>query len=394
MKTIAIVTPKIDTFSNPTLILLIEKLLAEGYKILFFGFEQLFIPEELKDKLIFCGFPFNFYKSGKSPKNIAKILKQYYQVYKVLKIENKVKTIICVDPMGLVIAGRIKKLINVKIIYASFEIFFEEEFHIQKKKILKKLERKYSRKVDLVIIQDGRREKLLRQVNDFKDDTRFLHIPVSPKQMDISSTGYDIYKEMNIPRDKRIVVYSGTLQDWSGIHELINLFQDIWNNDFWLVLHTHHIMEDKDELKIKIDNLKKSNCNISCHNKPFYNYNEYIEFLSKCHIGIATYFPNTTDVFAGKNIEEIGLSSGKFSTYMMLGIPTITTSNSIYKELNNKYRFGETIDIMNELPQALIRIENDFDAKVKACKSLFKNELEPESRISNLINYIVNLNAN
>ncbi len=94
-------------------------------------------------------------------------------------------------------------------------------------------------------------------------------------------------------------------------------------------------------------------------------------------------------MYAGKNLEEIGLSSGKFSTYMMLGIPTITTSNTVYKELNNKYHFGETINKMNELPNALIQIGNDFETNIKACKTLFKNELEPESRISNLINHII-----
>ncbi|MEO6694998.1 MAG: hypothetical protein ABIY50_02260 [Ignavibacteria bacterium] len=388
MKTIAIVTPKIDTFSNPTLILLFEKLIEQNYKILFFGFEQIFIPKKIREKLIFCEFPFNFYKSSKTASNIAKILKQYFQVFKILKIDNKVKTIICVDPMGLVIAGRIKRLVNVKIIYASFEIFFEEEFHIIRKKILKKLERKYSKNVSLVIIQDDRREKLLREVNDFSEGTKFMHIPVSPKQMDVLNTGYDIYGDLNIPKDKTIAVYSGTLQGWSGVNELTDLFESKWNDDMWLVLHSHHILEDKDELRIKIQQLEKLNCNITFHNKPFYDYNKYIEFLSKCHIGIATYFPNTVDVFAGKNIEEIGLSSGKFSTYMMLGIPTVTTSNYIYKELNNKYQFGETINTMDELPAALININKNYHEKVNACKALFKNQLEPESRIGNLINYI------
>lgn len=389
MKTIAIVTPKIDTFSNPTLILLFEKLIEENYKILFFGFDQIFIPKEIREKINFCVFPFNFYRSGKHPRNIVKIMKQYFQVYKILKIENKVNTIICVDPMGLVIAGRIKKLVNVNIVYASFEIFFEEEFHIAKKKILKKLERKYSKNVSMVMIQDGRREKLLREVNDFSDQTKFLHIPVSPKQMEVISTGFDLHDELGIPRNKRIVVYSGTLQSWSGINELLDILNTGLSDEFWLVLHSHHILEDTDQLKVRIDHLKDSNFNISFHNKPFYDYREYVEFLSKCHIGIATYFPfYTLDVFAGKNIEEIGLSSGKFSTYMMLGIPTITTSNLIYKELNDKYHFGEIIETMNDLPRALNNINNDYDAKAKACKTLFKEELEPESRINNLMSYI------
>jgi hypothetical protein len=139
LKTIAILTPKIDTFSNPTLTLIFEKLIERNYKILFFGYDQIFMPKKIKDEIEYHQLPFNFYKLNKSFAVLKKILIQAYKIYKLLKVENKVSTIICVDPMGLVIAGRIQRLVNLKIVYASFEIFFEDEFFIQRKKILKSL---------------------------------------------------------------------------------------------------------------------------------------------------------------------------------------------------------------------------------------------------------------
>ncbi|MDQ3194594.1 MAG: hypothetical protein M3P82_06300 [Bacteroidota bacterium] len=388
MKTIAIVTPKIDTFSNPTLILLFEQLIEKKYKILFFGFEQLFIPKEIRKHIELYQLPFNFYSFYRRPYDFIKLIDQYCDIYKVLKIRNKVEAIVCVDPMGLVIAGRIKKLLNLKIIYASFEIFFEDEFYIQRKKIIKTLETKYSEIVDLVIIQDKKREELLKAVNNFSADTKFLLIPVSPKKIDVKSNEYDIYNHLNIPRDKKLVISSGTLQKWSGINELLNLFPDHWDNDFWLVIHSHYILDEDDELKKRINTLIEGKMNISFHNQPFYEYEDYAAFLSKCHIGIAVYFPNTIDIFAGKNIQEIGLSSGKFSTYMMLGIPAITTSNSLYKILNEKYDFGGTINEIDDIPRVMNEIKNNYDLKVKGCKKIYDTELDPLLRIDNLVNHI------
>ena len=394
MKTIAIITPKIDTFSNPTLILLFEKLIDMEYKILFFGFEQLFVPKEIRSKIEFQKLPFNFVSFFKRPQHsrrpydMFKAMKQYYELYHLLKIKNKVKAIVCVDPMGLVFAGRICKLINLKIIYASFEIFFEGEFLDEKKKMIKINEKKYSDKVDLVVIQDKKREELLRLGNNFKSSTRFLHIPVSPGQIEIPSHDYDIYEELNIPRDKKIVVYSGTLQRWCGIYELLNLFPEKWNKDFWLVLHSHYILDPDNEIAMKIDYLVKNRMNVSFHNIPFFKFLDYAKFLSKCDIGIALYFPNDVDFFAGKNIIEIGLSSGKFSTYMMLGIPTITTSNDIYKELNKTYNFGDTINDVSEISEALDEIKKDYDQKVIGCKKVYEKVLDPVSGIEKLVNQI------
>ncbi|MEO8447651.1 MAG: hypothetical protein ABI528_09160, partial [bacterium] len=80
----------------------------------------------------------------------------------------------------------------------------------------------------------------------------------------------------------------------------------------------------------------------------------------------------------------------KFSSYMMLGKPTVTTSNTIYKQLNEKYNFGEVINTMAELPEALNKIKENYETKVNGCRELFNNELDPELKIDNLFSEINN----
>ncbi|MBP9192726.1 MAG: hypothetical protein KBF96_09265, partial [Ignavibacteria bacterium] len=105
-------------------------------------------------------------------------------------------------------------------------------------------------------------------------------------------------------------------------------------------------------------------------------------------IGLAVYFPNYEDSFSGKNVEEIGLSSGKFSTYIMLGKPTITTSNKIYNYLNEKYNYGYIIDTAEDIKEGIVNIKSEYDMKVSGCKKLFKEVLDPEMKINNLLKEI------
>jgi hypothetical protein len=388
MKSVAIITPKIDTFTNPTLIALIDELIARKIKILFFGFEQIFIPTHIREKLELYELPFNFYKFEPSLKRVKKLTSQYIDLFSKLRIKNNVDHLICVDPMGLVIAGRMKSVTNAKIIYASFEIFFEDEFFVQRKKILKDLEMKYSAEVDTVIIQDIRRERLLRDVCNFSGNAKFIHIPVSPIPFDVSGRVKDLHKELGIPTDKKIAVYSGSLQGWSGITEILELFPDNWNQDYWFLIHSHHKVEADHPAKKTIDSLLKSGMPITLHDQPFYEYKDYASFLAGCDVGFATYFPNQLDIFAGKNIQVIGLSSGKFSTYMMLGLPTVTTNHLTYAELNQMYSFGSIIDTAKDIPKALTKISEDFENMKENCQRLYKEVLDPTLKIKELVDQI------
>lgn len=400
MKSIAIITPNTDTFSNPTLLIMIRKLIDQNYNILFFGHKQIFIPKEIRDKIEFHPLPFNFSsffcrqkKVNRRILDLIKLLKQYIAIYKLFRIENKISTLICIDPFGIVVGGRIKKLVNVKLIYLSFEIFFEEEIANEDKKRVKTLEKEYSKRSEFIVIQDSEREKLLRSANELGNEMEFFHIPVSPEKTEVNDSKFDLCKELNIPQDKIIIVYSGSLQSWSGILNILDLFPDQWDNEHWLLIHTHNDLPENNEIKHRIDKLIKEKQNISFHNIPFPGFLEYAGFLAGCDIGLAVYFPDYEDSFSGKNVGEIGLSSGKFSTYIMLGKPTITSSNKIYNYLNEKYNFGYIIDSADEIKKGIKEINAEYESKVEGCNNLYKEILEPETKINNFMEKVNSYNA-
>ena len=77
----------------------------------------------------------------------------------------------------------------------------------------------------------------------------------------------------------------------------------------------------------------------------------------------------------GKNIEYIGLSSGKFSTYMMLGLPTIARNIEPYISLNTKYSFGALIDSPRDIDTAIVFILNNYDRLSSNSRLLYNSEL-------------------
>ncbi|HMR38825.1 MAG TPA: hypothetical protein PKA90_00200 [Ignavibacteria bacterium] len=394
MKSIAIITPNTDTFSNPTLLIMIKKLIGRNYKIIFFGHKQIFIPSEIKEKMEFHSLPFNFVSFFGRPEpsrrlfDIFKLIRQYIELFRILRKDNDVKALICVDPMGIVLGGRIKKIIDIKLIYASFEIFFEDEIKDPDKKQIKKLEKEYSNNSEFIVIQDSEREKLLKSANDLGSGIKYLRIPVSPEKTGHHFGNIDLNNELDIPENKTIVVYSGSLQNWSGIRKILDLFPEKWDNEHWLLIHTHNDLPEDSETKEMIRKLISDKRNITFHNKPFTDFSEYAGFLSGCDIGLAVYFPNYEDSFSGKNVEEIGLSSGKFSTYIMLGKPTITTSNKIYNSLNEKYNFGYIINSADDIKEGICNIISGYETKVSGCNNLFKEVLDPEVSINNFMSEI------
>jgi hypothetical protein len=62
--------------------------------------------------------------------------------------------------------------------------------------------------------------------------------------------------------------------------------------------------------------------------------------------------------------------------------------------LNKEFNFGETINEMKEIPQAINKIHNDYVNKSRGCKLLYEKILNPVLKIENLINELNNLNKN
>ena len=165
MKTIAIVNINPDTFTNPTLVELISQLGASGNKVLLFCREDHDpVPERFSFVRLFAIPPY-YGRLSWRPSVIRETKGAYHKAEEILT-EEKVVSLLGVDPIGFLIAARLKRPAGCKLGNLSFEIFFKNELESQRNEKFLTIHRLHKKKchgdVDFLVIQDDIREQDFR----------------------------------------------------------------------------------------------------------------------------------------------------------------------------------------------------------------------------------------
>ncbi|RZK74011.1 MAG: hypothetical protein EOO85_16080 [Pedobacter sp.] len=151
-----------------------------------------------------------------------------------------------------------------------------------------------------------------------------------------------------------------------------------WNPNFHLVIHNRSSenLNSGDILYIK--ELIKRDYPITLVNLSL-QYEEYIPFLRQFDIGLAMYVPYTSDShYDGKNFAEIGYSSGKFNTYLMLGLPALVTENRSFLELALEFDYGYVFGEFDEIPRLLEKIMNNYTHHASEALRLYTQKMNPD----------------
>lgn len=361
MNHVAVITPNSDTFTNPTLSTLFHYFKNNGVVVHLFGPRQM--PESPDNLNNVKCYESSFKMSFKNPKHWNSQLHSYKSVQNII-INNNIKTLYAVDPLGLIIGGRVKKYLckDVTLSYLSFEIFFKDElsgYYLQ----LKNKEIKYSKLIDSLLVQDEVRRDLLFAENGFKlPPDKVALIPVSPEPIEVKEV-VDIHQRFDIGRSMKLAVYSGSVGKWCGTDAIIEAFdKGYWPEGYHLVFHTRKPIKENDTYYNDIMRLANNpDIPFTLHSHPFEAFEDLAAFLKGFDLALALYYPNYDNPYYGKNMQEIGLSSGKFSMYMMLGLPTIVTACKTYNELINKYKFGAVIENVSELKSLVGGVYSERD---------------------------------
>lgn len=388
MKNILLINPNKDTFSNPTLVALLEELLLNtDCKITLLAPSQSIPrPEHLsgvKHDLL----PELSVNWGKNMSTWLPKWQFQKRMQTICKAE-KVSTILAVDPLGLIIGARIKKsLSKLRLHYLSFEIFFQDE--IQKGTYYDKVKRKeiyYSRYIDHVLIQDEVRKSLLYKENNL-NDTPYSLIPVSPNIGNIEKNKSSYWREkLGIFKDKMLVLHSGSVSKWSGGEYLIDLLENSLPENVFLLIHSKEKLNSENKLHAHLMDLAQNKKNVQLHDEAFASYYEYLSFLQVADIALTLYKADFSSPYTGKNISEIGLASGKFASYMSQGLPAIVTKSKAYELLQKKHDFGFLVDSKEELRKMLaVFSKESLNQKAANCVSLYENELKPTEKIKEFI---------
>ncbi len=139
-----------------------------------------------------------------------------------------------------------------------------------------------------------------------------------------------------------------------------------------MVIHTRY-KPNRRHKYISIIRRQNSN-NIILSTDPL-NSIEYERMICSADIGLVFYKLSPLSKYLQKNIETIGLSSGKFSYYAKYGLPIISINQKTYAELLQEYEFGYNLTSFDELPGALLNIISNYEKLSSEAMRLFKEKL-------------------
>ena len=382
---IAYFTHSKTLYTNSAIRALFRGLINSGYEIyLFSPYGSVKLPQDL-DSIHQFKIPLYLDRLPRRPSLLLALLRDYINLVKII-LFNKIKIAIAQDQGGIITSGRVYKLLKFqRFIYLSFEIWFNDEIVNKSDNILKRKELQYCKYISEVIIQDQERAKLLKIENKLNDNVKWHYIPVSPAY----ENSYDkiekipMHNHLKIPVNKKLIIHSGSVEPWSGVELIISLLKKKWPSEFWIVIHSFEPFSDN-HYHQELRKLSDRGFPITLIHKKFFDDVEYYKFLKNFDIGFA-FYKAQQGLAQGKNIDVIGLASGKFSTMMMLGIPTITTANSIYQKLSEQYQYGGIISDDLIIKPAMNTIINNYTSYKTDCRKLYSEVLNPERYVNKFI---------
>lgn len=314
----------------------------------------------------------------KSIKDLEEEIKTKFLLSKIkLKTTNKPVNIYFIDDKALLLFNEVKNIFpNSFKYYISYEIWFENETPDRDLPCFYSL-KNYIHEFRNIIIQDKARESILRKEKDISEENiKFKFLPVA-------------YENLRFPLKKefpRKILISGSLDFYTGVDQIIKL-NEIENTleNFEFTFQTHRIETTNTDIIKIIKGSSKSN--ILLDDRNFSYYKSYFEYISLFDVGISIYIPNLhsdSSTELGKNIEEIGLSSGKMNAYLANSLPVVATKTEYLNELNNKYNFGILIDNISELPKALEEISFNYSEYTQNAFEFYNNVLRPSNYLSGI----------
>ncbi len=255
-----------------------------------------------------------------------------------LILYKKYDLIIGVDRLGLIEASILNVITKTPYIFLSFEISFASETSHR----FKSLEKRASKNVSLWIVQDEVRAQHLQFENQLQESNKFL-LPLASAS--VGALKIDrLRDQLGIPADKKVAITIGSVSKWSMTGLILKCIVD-WPDDWVFVVHERY-GRTSELLKNEVASFKELlGHKIYISDAASDTVDDLGSILAGVSAGLALYEPDASlGIYGGKNLQSLGLASGKICTYLRYGVPVIINEIGIYAEEARRYRFGCVVD--------------------------------------------------
>ncbi|HEX7708114.1 MAG TPA: hypothetical protein VF701_16760, partial [Thermoanaerobaculia bacterium] len=214
---------------------------------------------------------------------------------------------------GIAEAASIARHFGIPHALISYEIFFQEETPAERKAP----EIDACRDLSFAVAQDDLRARKLCLANRINPDL-VLRIPVAGRGYRGSEPKPKrLHEQFSLHDGVRTALYAGSLADWTGASFLLESTH-AWPEHWMLIVHERFGPSPANvELVRRLAHPERIRISPSGINDPV----ALSEFVASADLGIATYRPTYENEWVGRNIEHIGLASGKIASYLQHGVP-------------------------------------------------------------------------
>lgn len=329
------VHPEGNFWNNPQLSAIIEILLERGRSVAVVAQEQPFVQEPFSTRM----------EVALLPKRVVRILlrqhitRWWWLLFRTSRsarrLARRAEQVVAIDADGIVLASRFFHN-GGELGFISYELFFEAEVGASRKRA----ERQALRSCGWFAAADPVRADELAVENGIPRGKIFT-APVAHRMQNIESA---LDARARVDRRVRRVLHIGSTATWTRLDEVVDTVSR-WPQDWQLVVHDRYGRLPDYVRALAPDRVELSDA--------IYAKNEdLIGLVSRADVGLALY-AETRGPYAGRNIRNVGLSSGKALTYLRFGTPVLTTDTGPLGRLVEKERVGWIISSPTEIPETL-----------------------------------------
>lgn len=336
-----------NLFNNPTLKCVVDLMLARGYEI-DFRYPRSDAPMPAVEGLRYLPFGARLWRW----KTIVYNRLAFYPLVLAMVLAEKLllyrryDLVIAVDRLGLIEAAALHALTGAPYILMSFEIMFAAETSAR----VKRLERRASRRVAFWTVQDEERAACLQQENGL-DAEKLMLLPLASRGSARPSAAR-LRDDLKIPPGKKVAMFMGSIADWTMAEELIASVLD-WPDDWALIVHDRYGLTGR-RLAPMLERIAPAiGDRIFISAAATDAVDDMSRILSGIDVGLAFYKAVYVGPYLGRNLEHLGLASGKISTFLRHGVPVMTNEIGLYAAKIREHKLGAVVAAAGEIGRAL-----------------------------------------
>jgi Glycosyl transferase 4-like domain len=274
-----------------------------------------------------------------------------------------------VNPEGAIAAHAHWMRSHTPFVYFSFEQMFRREMPGPGAARMKAAEVAASRQALLVVTQDPWRARLLADENGLPREKLHL-LPVAPRGGDLPPPSGSWRARLALTSTQILVLHSGSWTGFTCAGELTDSLKN-WPDHMVLVVN---VRDRPDQRFVRqLEQLKRPNVRIC--KRPL-TPAEYHELIQAADVGLACYQPTWRNPFEGRNLEVMGLSSGKTACYVRFGLPVVFAGQHELRTFLGRYPFGECAHNVREIPTLVDTICRNREAYSLAARQFFSEQLD------------------